>query len=179
MDWSDVGDWIKGNAGNGAALVGSLLTGNVSGAIAAGVSMVSGVTNTTNPTEALEKLKADPKLIIELERVKNERAEEVNRHIEAVTIAELEDKQKEHETTSKVIVEGQRVAEGWFEKNTRPLMAWCSLFFTFWYLGYSLIKELGVSEIGLIVASGGYFAWMGLRTLDKKTAAKLNKDINK
>ena len=37
MNWSDVGDWIIGNAGNGFSLVGSLLTGNVAGAIAAGV----------------------------------------------------------------------------------------------------------------------------------------------
>ena len=26
MDWKSVGEWIKGNAGTGAALVGSLLT---------------------------------------------------------------------------------------------------------------------------------------------------------
>lgn len=31
----DVGEWIKGNAGAGAALAGSLLTGNVPGAVAA------------------------------------------------------------------------------------------------------------------------------------------------
>ena len=29
MNWTDVGSWIKDNAGTGAALVGSLLTGNV------------------------------------------------------------------------------------------------------------------------------------------------------
>lgn len=27
--WSKVGDWLKDNAGSGAALVGSLVTGNV------------------------------------------------------------------------------------------------------------------------------------------------------
>ena len=168
MSWSDVGGWIKENAGNGAALVGSLLTGNVAGAVAAGVSMVSGVTGTTNPEKALKVLQADPKLLIELERVKNERAQEINRHIETIALAEIEDKQKEHETTAKVIVEGQKVATGWLEKNSRPLMAWCSLGFTFWYLGYALVEDVTVSEIGLIVASGGYFAWMGLRSLDKK-----------
>ena len=177
MSWSDVGDWIKDNAGNGASLVGSLLTGNIGGAIAAGVSMVSGVTNTNDPAKALIALQTDPKLLIELERVKNERSEEINRHIEVMTLAEIEDQQKEHETTAKVIIEGQKVATGWFEKNSRPMMAWGSLGFTFWYLGYSLINSVSVSEIGLIVASGGYFAWMGLRSLDKKTAAKLNKDM--
>lgn len=179
MNWSDVGDWIKGNAGNGVSLVGSLLTGNISGAIAAGVSMVSGVTGTTDPEKALIALQTDPKLLIELERVKNERSAEINRHIETMALAEIEDKQKEHETTAKVIIEGQKIATGWFEKNSRPMMAWCSLGFTFWYLGYALVKVVSVSEIGLIVASGGYFAWMGLRSLDKKTAAKINKDIKK
>lgn len=177
MDWSDVGDWIKGNTGNGVSLIGSLLTGNIPGAIAAGVSMVSGVTGTTDPVNSLIALQNDPKLLIELERVKNERAAEINRHVETMALAEIEDKQKEHETTAKVIIEGQKVATGWFEKNSRPLMAWCSLGFTFWYLGYSLVENTAVSEVGLIAASGGYFAWMGLRSLDKKTAAKINKDL--
>lgn len=177
MSWSKVGDWIKNNAGSGAALVGSLLTGNVPGAIAAGVSMVSGVTGTDDPQKSLAALQADPKLIVELERVKNERQHEVNRHIEAMALADLEDKQKEHDTTARVIVEGQKVADGWFEKNSRPAMAWASVIFTFWYLGYSLINNAAVSEIGLIVASGGYFAWMGLRSLDKKTAKSINKDL--
>ena len=39
MNWSDVGSWLKDNAGTGAALVGSLLTGNVPGAVAAGVAL--------------------------------------------------------------------------------------------------------------------------------------------
>lgn len=46
MKWQDVGDWIKRNAGPGAALVGSLVTGNIPGAVAAGVSIVSGATGT-------------------------------------------------------------------------------------------------------------------------------------
>lgn len=179
MSWSDVGDWIKENANNGAALVGSLLTGNVPGAIAAGVSMVSGVTGTTEPEKALERLKADPKLAIELERVKNERAEEVNRHIESIAIAELEDKQKEHETTAKVIVEGQKAAETGFEKKSRPAMAWVSLLATILYAFVGLFKGSPVDLLTITVLSGGYYAWMGLRSLDKNTASKLNKDINK
>ena len=37
MNWAEVGKWLKENAGIGATLVGSLLTGNVPGAVAAGV----------------------------------------------------------------------------------------------------------------------------------------------
>jgi hypothetical protein len=33
MSWSSVGEWLKTNTGSGLALVGSLLTGNVPGAI--------------------------------------------------------------------------------------------------------------------------------------------------
>lgn len=40
-DWGKVGGWLKDNAGTGAALVGSLLTGNAPGAIAAGISLVT------------------------------------------------------------------------------------------------------------------------------------------
>lgn len=43
MDWNGVGTWLKGNAGTGAALVGSLLTGNVPAAVVAGVALVSTV----------------------------------------------------------------------------------------------------------------------------------------
>ena len=39
MSWSKVGEWLKGNTGTGASLVGSLVTGNVPAAIAAGVSL--------------------------------------------------------------------------------------------------------------------------------------------
>lgn len=53
MEWRDVGDWLKNNAGPGAALVGSLLTGNIPGAIAAGVSLVGGATGEANPDKSL------------------------------------------------------------------------------------------------------------------------------
>lgn len=60
MDWKDVGAWLKDNAGAGAALVGSLLTGNIPGAVAAGVSMVSGATGEANPDKALAAMQSDP-----------------------------------------------------------------------------------------------------------------------
>lgn len=172
MSWSDVGGWLKDNAGNGAALIGSLLTGNVMGAVAAGASMVSGVTGSTDPSEALKRLQADPALIVELEKVKNEREAEVNRHLETITLAELEDVQKEHDTTARVIIEGQKNAEGGFEKNSRPAMAWVSLLATIVYAFYALENALTIDVLMVSILSGGYIAWMGLRTIDKKTLAK-------
>lgn len=179
MDWSNVGEWIKENAGTGASLIGSLLTGNVLGAVSAGVSLVSGATGTNNPALALQELTSNPEAIVKLKELYYKNEDSIRKHIETTHLAVLEDKQKEHETTARVIVEGQKVATGWFEKNSRPMMAWLSLLFTFWYLGYSLVENANVSELGLIVSSGGYFAWMGLRSLDKRAAAKINKDIKK
>ena len=118
-NWSKVGDWIKDNAGSGAALVGSLLTGNVPGAIAAGVSMVSGVTGTNDPQKALSLLQASPELMLELERVRNARDAEINRHIETIALAEMKDKQAEHEVTGNVTMNGDN-AEGGI-KWIRPL----------------------------------------------------------
>jgi len=167
MSWSKVGDWIKDNAGSGAALVGSLLTGNVPGAIAAGVSMVSGVTGTDDPQKSLAALQADPKLIIELERVKNERQHEINRHIEAMALAELEDQQREHETTAKVIIEGQKAADRWVEKCVRPIMALASMVFSGFYV------QSGSADAALLaIVIAPCFAWMGLRTIDKVKARK-------
>ena len=179
MSWDKVGGWIKDNAGTGASLIGSLLTGNIAGAVSAGVSLVSGATGTDNPELALQELTNNPDAMVKLKEIYYKNEDSVRRHIETIHLADLEDKQKEHETTARVIVEGQKAATGWFEKNSRPMMAWGSLLFTFWYLGYALIKGVTVSDIGLVVASGGYFAWMGLRSLDKKTAAKINKDMKK
>ena len=39
MNGAEVGKWPKESAGTGATLVGSLLTGNVPGAVAAGVAL--------------------------------------------------------------------------------------------------------------------------------------------
>lgn len=162
MSWSKVGDWIKDNAGSGAALVGSLLTGNVPGAIAAGVSMVSGVTGTTDPDKALAALQGSPDLMIELELVRNARDAEINRHIETMALAELADKKSEHETTANVIVEGQKVATHWIEKSVRPMMAIASMVFS----GFYAMSDKPDMAILLIII-GPCFAWMGLRTIDK------------
>lgn len=66
MNWTDVGSWLKNNAGTGAALVGSLLTGNVPGAVAAGVALVGSATGTNDPAKALAALQGDPATVLKL-----------------------------------------------------------------------------------------------------------------
>lgn len=172
MSWSDVGDWIKDNAGNGASLVGSLLTGNVQGAIAAGISIISGATGTNDPDKALNELKNNPEALLKLKELYYKNEDSVRVHIESMERLKLEDLQSEHKTTSSVIVEGQKNADGWFEKNSRPAMAWVSLVFSGLYVQECLSQSVEINFLALTVLSGGYFAWMGLRTLDKRTAKK-------
>ena len=168
MSWSDVGDWIKDNAGNGASLVGSLLTGNVGGAIAAGVSMVSGVAGTTDPDKALLALQADPKLLIELERVKNERSREINRHIETMALAEIEDKQKAHEQTQLTIRNGDNAQGG--VKWIRPLHSTASLIFAMIYT-YNA-ETVDPYILGLFLSLP--FAYGGLREFGKHSINKIS-----
>ena len=51
--WSAVGGWLKDNAGTGAVLVGSILTGNVPAAVAAGAALVSSATGESDPAKVL------------------------------------------------------------------------------------------------------------------------------
>ena len=168
--WSKVGDWIKDNAGNGASLVGSLLTGNVLGAVSAGVALVSGATGTDNPALALQELTTNPDAMVKLKELYYKNEDSIRKHIETIHLAELEDRQKEHETTAKVIVEGQKVATGWFEKTSRPMMAWASMIFS----GYYVIQgNADFAMLGIVIAP--CFAWMGLRSIDKRTNTKQGK----
>lgn len=126
MNWAGVGEWIKGNAGTGAALVGSLLTGNVPGAVAAGVSLVSGATGTTDPIDALAALQSNPDTMIRLKELVIENDQNIRKHIEEMTRIELEDQQKAHHETQETIRSGDK-AEHWFNRVTRPGQSWCSL----------------------------------------------------
>ena len=172
MDWSGVGDWLKDNAGSGVALVGSLLTGNVGGAYAAGMALVSQATGTDNPAEALKQLQGNPETMVKLKELYYKNEDSIRGHTEEIARLKFEDKQREHETTQRTIVEGQRVAEPGFEKKSRPAMAWFSLIGTFGFAFYSVSLEKPVDLVVLGVLSAGYLAWMGLRTMDKLTIAK-------
>ena len=125
MSWGKVGSWLVDNVGSGASLVGALLTGGTSAAVAMGISMVADATGTNNPDKALEALKNNPEMVIRLEELKNERKAEVNRHIETMELARLKDAQAEHEVTGNVTMNGDN-AEGGI-KWVRPLQSSASL----------------------------------------------------
>lgn len=172
MSWSKVGDFLKDNSGKGVALIGSLLTGNIPAAISAGASMVMSATGHAEPASALNELMTNPESMSKLKELQFKNESDIRKHLEEMTRLELEDKQSEHETTSNVIINGQRVAEKGFEKLSRPLMAWISLLATIAYAFYGMTNDKTIDILVLTIVSGGYFAWMGLRSRDKRIQAE-------
>jgi hypothetical protein len=167
MSWSDVGQWLKGNAGTGAALVGSLLLGNVQGAVAAGVALVSSATGTSDPTEALNALQSDPATVLRLRELAIENEKSIRDHIENMTRLELEskqadlaDKQEEHKETGRTIRNADVLTNGiqW----VRPSHATVSLIAAIYYA----FTTAPVFEIlaALLVLPVGY---SGLRQIGK------------
>ena len=126
MNWSEVGSWIKDNAGTGAALVGSLLTGNVPGAIAAGVALVSGATGTNDPAAALTALQTDPETLVRLKELTYKNEDSIRGHIESMERARLEDLQAEHHETQETVRAGDQ-ADDRLVRWTRPGQSWLSL----------------------------------------------------
>jgi len=170
MNWSDVGEWVKANAGTGAALVGSLLTGNVPGAVAAGVSLVSSATGTNDPTDALAALQGDPQTVIKLRELANAEQASIRKHIEAMESLRLQ----EHQETQKTVRNGD-VATDEYVRRTRPQMARQSWAATVIY-GFACVVGLYLGKNIFNVYLAGMFsapAWtyLGLRTGDKVAQA--------
>lgn len=161
MSWQDVGSWIKDNAGAGAALVGSLLTGNVPGAVAAGVSIVSGATGTNDPAEALIALQQDPAACVRLKEIAAQDAHSIRQHIEQMERLRLEDDQARHAETQETIREGDK-SDDWFTRRTRPAMAWVCLIAA---LAYVYTGGEDVTVLGVLLALP--WAYCGLRMFDK------------
>lgn len=126
MDWRSIGGWLKENAGTGAALVGSLLTGNVPGAVAAGVSMVSSATGTDDPTKAMAQLESNPDTLVKLREIAQQNEDSIRRHIESMERLRLEDAQAQHLVTQQTVRAGDK-AEDPFVRRTRPGQSWVSL----------------------------------------------------
>lgn len=121
MSWDKVGDFIKDNAGAGASILGALLTGGSTAAISSAISIVAGVTGTTEPDKALAALKNSPNLMMELEVAKLKRETEIDKHV--FDMAKISS--GEHEQTQLTVRNGdnQKGAIKW----VRPLHATVSL----------------------------------------------------
>lgn len=162
MDWKDVGEWLKGNAGTGAALVGSLLTGNIPGAVAAGVSLVTGATGEATPEKAMASLQSDPATVLKLREMALQDEQNIREHIRAMTEADLKDKQAEHEQTQETIRAGDN-AEDVVVRRTRPLQSWLSLIAALVYVFARTDPSLEVLALLLALP----WAYAGLRQIGK------------
>lgn len=166
MDWSDVGGWIKKNAGTGASLVGSLLTGNIPGAVAAGVSLVSGATGTDDPEQAMKQLQGNPEAMLKLKELYFRNEDSVREHIRAMKELELQDRQAEHATTQQTIRNSDN-SQYAFVRNTRPGQSWVSLaaalVYVFWNQHQGSTPDMYV--LGALLTLP--WAYAGLRQVGK------------
>ncbi len=164
--WSKVGDWLKDNAGSGIGLIGSLVTGNVPAAIAAGVSLISGATGTNNPDQALLALQSDPATLVKLKELYYQNEEQVRQHIESMHRLELEDAQSEQHETQETIRSGDK-SEDRLVRWTRPLQSWFSLIVASLY-----VFNNGTNEMILGILLALPWAYAGLRTWQSVKTAK-------
>ena len=172
MNWSDVGKWLKENAGTGATLVGSLLTGNVPGAVAAGVALVGSATGTDDPAQALAALQSDPATVLKLKELAYKEEASIREHIRTLTEMELKDKQAEHEQQQLTIRGGDNAGDE-YVRHTRPMMARQSWYATMIYIigfeGSQAFKlfDMGANwDLAMILLSPAA-AYLGFRSLDK------------
>lgn len=176
MNWGDVGGWLKENATTGASLVGSLLTGNVPGAVAAGVALVSSATGQTDPAKVLGALQGDPDTLLKLRELAVKESDSIRAHIQAMTEAELKDAQAAHTEQQQTIRGGDQASDE-YVRHTRPMMARQSWYASVVYVvGFELLKAAGVQanaslELAmLLMAPAG--AYLGFRSFDKFSGAK-------
>lgn len=175
MKWSKVGRWLKKNAGSGTALIGSLLTGNVPGAIAAGASLVSGATGKTDPDEVLAQLQGNPETMLKLKELYYKNEDSVRQHLETMTRLELEDQQHEHSETQQTIRAGDTALDERI-RLVRPTMAKQSWVATIAYcigcFGVHAINGEDLFSIGIAsILSSPAWAYLGLRSGDKLSQA--------
>jgi len=168
MDWKEVGSWLQTNAGKGAALVGSLLTGNVPGAIAAGVGLVTAATGQATPENVLQALQTDPATMVKLKELAVQDEQNIREHIRLMTEAEYRDKQAEHAETQATIRSGDNSQDP-FVRRTRPGQSWLSLVVAIVYALLARYKG-GIQDMDLYVI--GLFltlpwAYAGLRQIGK------------
>lgn len=164
--WKEVGEWVKDNAGTGAALVGSLLTGNAAGAVAAGVSLVSGAAGTTDPAKALQSLQNDPATVVRLRELAAQDEASIREHIRAMHEAELKDAQAEQKETQDTIRNGDN-AEDPVVRRTRPLQAWVALLAALYYVFATQTPSVEI----LLALLALPWSYAGLRQIGKGVEA--------
>lgn len=165
--WDKVGGWIKDNAGSGAALIGSLLTGNIPAAIAAGAALVSGATGTDSPDAALSVLQSDPAAIAKLRELYYQNEASVRVHLADIMRLELDDEQAQHAQTQRTIRAGDR-SEYWLNRATRPLQSWLFAAATIAYVFSS--DQIDMTVLGLMMTYPLTYA--GLRQYGKTVEQK-------
>ena len=162
MNWDSVGQWVKQNAGKGASLVGSLLTGNLPGAVAAGVSIVSSATGTDDPVKALAQLQQDPSALIELKRIAHEEQKSIRIHLAEMERIKREDNQHSHEQTQQTVRDGDK-SDKWYVAATRPAQSWLSLIAAITYVFTA--ETIDMTILGLLLTLPWSYA--GLRQIGK------------
>lgn len=176
MNWSDVGGWLKDNAGSGVAMVGSLLTGNYPAAIAQGAALIAKATGTDDPQKALEALQTDPNVMLRLRELAVQEAESIREHHREMKRMELQDEQRRHEVTQQTVRAGDAATD---EKLrwVRPDMAQQSWKATVAYCLVSAVTHAFTDSSIFMIEIAGLlsapaFAYLGLRTYDKRNIAK-------
>ncbi len=172
MNWSDVGAWLKKNGGTGAALVGSLLVGNVPGAVAAGVALVSSATGEAEPDKVLATLQAEPATLLRLRELAVQEDASIREHVRLMEQQRLQDEQAAHKEQQDTIRKGDG-AEDPYVRHTRPKMARQSWYATAAYVVlFEGLHQAGVFKSGASVElamllSAPAWAYLGFRSLDK------------
>lgn len=171
MNWSDVGNWLKDNGTAGAALVGSLLTGNIPGAVAAGTALVSSATGVADPAKALQALQTDPATMLKLRELAVQEESDIRAHLRAMAELELKDQQEAHRQQQETIRNGDN-AEDEYVRHTRPMIARHS-----WYAtcGYAVLFEVlkafgtgtGANADIIMLLGTPTAAYLGFRSFDK------------
>ena len=162
MSWKKIGDFLTDNASAGVGLVGSLLVGNVPGAIAAGAALVSSATGTTNPSESLNTLQSNPETMVRLRELQIQNEQSIREHLETMTRLQVEDVQASHHETQETIRNGDN-AEDYLVKWTRPGQSWVSLIAALIYVFKA--EPVNVTVLGLLLTLPWTYA--GLRQVGK------------
>ncbi len=158
-------DWLKKLAGYAPDIAAAVMTGGTSLAVTGlrilGKELLGNEAATeSDVAQAIQG--ATPEQLVELQRVNNEFKLEVLR-------AQNQDKQSEHETTQKTIMNGDN-SDSVIVKLTRPLHATASLGYCFYYIQTK--DTVDVMIVSALLALP--FAYSGLRQLGKwKTAQSL------